>query len=400
MNTALQISTPAGVIPAQSLSSYMFDDFIAYIDRPGKTAQTYITNLKQFCAWMLYKGITQPQRADVIQYRDYLSTDHEAIQLDPDSPQGWSYRTTASGHRFSIRCRPATVNQYLRSVKQFFSWAAAAGLYPDIARNIHGPKISNETHKKEALTAADVLKVETSISLQAEGKRQRAAVNPKDTAGRVERATEQGARLRAMYMLAVNVGLRTVEISRANVKDIQVKDGKACIYIWGKGHTEPDAKKPIAPGVYEAIRDYLDNRSDRPTPNSPLFVSTGNRSGGQRIAATTISRMLKKALQSAGYDSDRITAHSLRHTAGTNAMKVTGDLFEVQNYMRHRDPKTTEIYLHVETEEQESETARALYNLYHGITEQRDTRQRLENILDRMTPDKLEQLARVAAAMC
>lgn len=400
MINALTISTgPNAVTKGQELPAQLFDEFIRYIDRPGKTARTYITNLRQFVAWLRYEGISRPQRPDVIAYRDYLGQEHDAIQLDQESPQGWTYRTTAGGRRYRITCKPATVAQYLRSVCQFFRWTAASGYYPDIAANIHAPKIRQDFHKKDALTAADVLTIERAISLQAEEKAAQAAQEPKDTAGRISRATEQGRRLYAIYTLAVNAGLRTVEISRANVKDIETKDGQAFIYIWGKGHTEPDQKKPLAPEVYQAIREYLNTRADRPTANSPLFVSTGNRSGGQRIAETTISRMLKKAMQGAGYDSDRITAHTLRHTAGTNVMNLTGNIYTAQNYMRHSNPATTEIYLHNDTTAAEAETARALYNLYHGISGDTGSRAKLNSLLDRLPAAKIEQLAGIAAAM-
>lgn len=392
------ISTPAAVTN-MALQPRLFEDFIQFIDRPGKTAKTYITNLRQFCAWLRYSAITAPQRADVIAYRDYLTVEHDAIQLDQAAPQGWTYRTNAAGKRYRITCKPATVAQYLRSVRQFFKWTSAAGLYPDIAANIHAPKIKQDFHKKDALTAADVLTIEHSITRSAEGKAAEAATNPKDTAGRISRATEQGRRLYAMYTLAVNAGLRTIEISRANVRDVKVKDGAAYLFIWGKGHTEPDQKKPLAPEVYQAIRDYLQIRSDRPTAASPLFVSTGNRSGGQRIAASTISRMLKGAMIDAGYNSDQITAHSLRHTAGTNVMKITGDLFTAQHYMRHASPVTTEIYLHNDTTAAEAETAQQLYNLYHGINDDAGSRTKLERLLDRLTPAKIDQLAGIAAAM-
>ena len=54
-----------------------------------------------------------------------------------------------------------------------------------------------------------------------------------------------------MYLLAVNAGLRTVELSRANVKDLEVKAGSAYLYIWGKGHSEADQKmlEEILPGL-------------------------------------------------------------------------------------------------------------------------------------------------------
>ena len=387
--------TRAEVIPARDLPPALFNDFIRYIDRGEKTTRTYITNLRQFAAWLKYASIARPTRQDVISYRDYLSAEHDAIQLDPVS--GWTYRTDSRGNRCRIACRANTVAQYLRSVCQFFRWTAAAGLYPNIAENIHAPKIRHDTHKKDALTAADVLTIEKSMQAAAEEKTAAAAVAKKDTAGRIIRATEQGKRDYAMYVLAVNAGLRTIELSRANVKDLETRNGRAVLYVWGKGHTEPDARKPLAPEVYAAIKEYLDARSDRPTANSPLFVATGNRSGGQRIAETTISKILKRAMQAAGYDSERITAHTLRHTAGTNVQELTGNLYTTQKYMRHSSPVTTEIYLHNDTERAEMETAQELYNLYHGIAQ--DGREKLANILQGMTPGQIEQLTTIAAAM-
>ena len=395
MNTIT--ATGAAIIPANDLQTSLFNEFISFIDRGEKTTRTYITNLRQFAAWLKYASIARPIRQDIISYRDYLSAEHDAIQLD--AAEGWTYRRDKNGNRIKVKCKPNTIAQYLRSVAQFFRWTAAAGLYPNIAENIHAPKIRHDTHKKDALTAADVLKIEKSIQAAADEKKAAAAMEEKDTAGRIIRATEQGKRDYAMYVLAVNAGLRTIELSRANVKDIEVRNGRAVLYIWGKGHTEPDQRKPLAPQVYAAIKDYLNARSDRPTANSPLFVATGNRSGGQRIAETTISKILKRAMQAAGYDSDRITAHTLRHTAGTNVQEITQNLYVTQKYMRHANPATTEIYLHNDTERQETQTAQELYNLYHGITDKADNRQKLESILQGMSAAQIEQLTGIAAAM-
>lgn len=393
-----ELQTVSSAAITGDLQPALIGEFIAYIDRGEKTTRTYITNLRQFMAYLKYRGITRPDRQAVIEYRDYLAAEHEAIQLDPTAPAGWSYRTDSKGNPLKVSCRANTVKQYLQSVRQFFTWAAAAGYYPNIAANIHAPKVRQDAHKKDALTAADVLTIENSIKQHAEAKAAAAAYKAKDTAGRIDRATEQGRRLYAMYLLAVTAGLRTVEISRANIRDISYKDGQAYIKIWGKGHAEADAKKPIAPEVYAAIRDYISSRSDNPTAGSPLFVATGNRSGGKRLATTTISTMLKKAMQDAGYNSDDLTAHSLRHTAGNNVMEMTGDLFITQKYMRHESPKTTEIYLHVNTEKQEAAIATQLYSRYHdnGQSAARDT---LAALLQTMSAAQLSQLAGVAQAI-
>lgn len=405
MNTMNNVSIAtaggaAAIVPAGDLRPTLFDEFIGFIDRPAKTTQTYIVNLRQFAAYLAYKVIPRPVRQDVIDYRDYLAAEHYAIKLDAEAPAGWSYRTDRAGRPIRVTCRANTISQYLRSVKQFFSWTAAAGYYPNIAANIHAPKIRHDTHRKDALQAADVVKIEDSIKARGAARAALAAEKGKeDRRCRADLAEIQAARLYAIYTLAVNAGLRTIEISRANVKDLELKNGRAVLYIWGKGHTEPDTRKPLAPEVYQAIRDYLEMRTDNPAGTSPLFAATGNRSGGKRLAPSTISRMLKQAMQAAGYDSERITAHTLRHTAGTAVQQLTNNLYLTQTYMRHANPATTEIYLHNETETAEADTAARLYDLYHGRTRQDAGRRRLEDLLDRMDPAQVSQLAGIAAAM-
>jgi len=391
-------TTNKNEITTAQFSATLFNDFVDWIDRSEKTTATYLKNLRQFMAWLKYAAVVNPIRQDIISYRQWLLTEHEGITLDPDSVNGWTYRTDRNGEPVKVNCKPNTVAQYLRSVCQFFRWTAANNLYPDIAANIHAPKVKHDNHHKDALAAADVLTIEQSITATAEQRQQAAQEAQKDTAGRMQRTDEQGKRLYAIYLLTVNAGLRTIEISRANVRDLETKGGQSWFYIWGKGHAEPDQKKPIAPEVAAAIRDYLNSRTDNPTGASPLFVATGNRSGGKRIASTTISTMLKRAMQGAGYDSERITAHSLRHTCGTNTMEITGDLFTTQKYMRHSNPATTEIYLHNETEKAEAGIAQQLYNLYHGITAT-SSREKLENIINRMNAAQLDQLAGIAAAI-
>ena len=387
-------ATQGAMIPAQEVGADLFAAFVRYIDRSEKTTRTYLTNLRQFMAWMKYAGIKAPARQDVINYREWLLSEHDAIELDSSAPAGWRYRTAQR-----IVCKPYTVKQYLQSVKQFFSWAAAEGYYQNIAANIHAPKIK-EAHRKDSLTAQEVQTIEESIAARAEAQQATAAEAKKDAAGRLQRSTEQGKRLYAIYLLAVNAGLRTVEISRANIRDLEVKNGNATLFVWGKGHAEPDAKKPLAPAVYEAIKDYLSSRSDHPTAASPLFVSTGNRSGGKRIAATTISTMLKKAMQAAGFDSERLTAHSLRHTAGQNVMQITGDnIYQTQMYMRHSSPKTTEIYLDNETSAQDAILAQRLFEHYHGGQSSSTTQDKLQAAMLTMSLAQLEQLAQIAAAM-
>ena len=220
---------------AQVLSSGLFYDFVEWIDQSEKTTRTYLKNLRAFMAWLKYRAITRPERKDILSYRQWLTVEHDAICLDPESLEGWKYRTDKSGNPIKINCKPNTVAQYLRSVCQFFRWTAANNLYPNIAENVHAPKVQNkEEHRRQAFEVSEIQIIEKSIEKSATAKTEAAAAAAKDKAGRIQRSDEQGKRLYAMYQLITNAGLRTIEISRANVKDLEIKGGQAWFYIWGK----------------------------------------------------------------------------------------------------------------------------------------------------------------------
>ena len=330
----------------------LLNSYVAYLDRGENTTRSYLVCLRQFAAYLAFRGIDKPTRETVIQYRDYLLSEHDAIQIEAAAPY-WSYQTE-NAHKVRITCKPATVQLYLTALKQFFAWTEDNGLYPNITKNVKAPKVSRN-HKKEALTPADVAKIETMLK-----ERIRSAGN--------HRKEEQARRMLAIFQLEVVAGLRNIEISRARIRDLEVINNQAYLYVWGKGQDAPEERIPLAPGVYETIRDYLQIRFDK-APNAPLFPATGNRSGGQAIAPRTISTMIKNILKAAGYDSERITAHSLRHTAATTAMQLTGDIYKTQKYLRHANPATTEIYLHVNDDKANAETADAVYKAYHSDEE-------------------------------
>ena len=327
-----------------TFSTDLFIRFIDYTDRKDTTVKGYFCCIRQFVKWLELNDIRQPQREDIKAYRDYLKGSDLA---------------------------PGTQSQYLRAVKHFFKWTASEGLYPNIADNVHGAKVRHDVHKKDALQRADVAQI----------------------ADTIDRSDEQGKRLYAMYLLCVICGLRCIEIHRADVSDIKIVGGTPYLYLQGKGHDDKDAPVMLIPEVHEAITDYLQSRSAEVKPKSPLFTSTSNRSKGGRIAPTTISTMLKKLLISAGYDSDRLTAHSLRHTSGTGAHKCGIDLYGVQHLMRHCDPATSEIYIHDDDHEKaEARGRKGIYDYYFNGAELTPILPELEQAIMSLTADEQKEL--------
>ena len=58
----------------KTLDFNTFDRFIDYLDASPKTVETYKKALRQFFNYLALHGIRQPQREDVLAFRDDLKT--------------------------------------------------------------------------------------------------------------------------------------------------------------------------------------------------------------------------------------------------------------------------------------------------------------------------------------
>ena len=279
---------------AQLLDFNLYESFFQFIDVKEKSIATYKRALKQFFIYMRENNISNPQREDVLNFREALKQDHKAT----------------------------TVQAYIVAVRLFFQWTSQIGKYPNIAEHIKGAKINRE-HKKDYLTANQVVKV----------------LNKIDT------TTLQGKRDYAIVMLMVTCGLRTIEVSRADIEDVSTRGGNTVLYIQGKGRDEKAEYVKLDSEVEDAIRDYLSERGQA-SLKSPLFASTSHNSEGNRLSTRSVSGIVKECLKKAGFNSPRLSAHSLRHTTATINLLNKGTLEETQQLLRHTNINTTMVYLH------------------------------------------------------
>lgn len=265
-----------------------------FIEGSPKTVETYTRAIRQFNKWTRANGITQPTREDIRAYREELKESH----------------------------KPTTVQAYIMALKQFFKWTEEEGYYPNIAKNVKGAKLDTE-HKKDELTTAQVQKL----------------------IGSIDRTSLTGKRDYAIITLMVTTGMRTIEVVRADIKDLRTLGDFTALYYQGKGKLEKAEFKKIAEPVEDAIRDYLNARGNL-EDTQPLFISTANRNSGDRLTTKSISRIVKSRLIAAGLDSPRWTAHSLRHTAATLSLLNGTPIEEVQQMLDHTNINTTMIYSH------------------------------------------------------
>ena len=267
------------------LRGEFFERWLIFAQVKPTSELAYRNALKRLAEFFRANNITSPNRDDFLAYRNFLS------------------------QNFSV----ATCNLSITAAKLFFSFLQVEGIIPtNPAEHLKGFKQSTE-HKKDALAADDVKYILSTI---------------------------KAPREKALFALMVSAGLRTIEVSRANVEDIIRRGKKIFLLVQGKGHDEKDAMVKVPDKVYSLIQDYLSTRG-KVEGSEPLFKSQRGRLNNK-----SISKLIKKIFRAANFDSKRLTAHSLRHTAATSALKNGASLRQVQQMLRHKNIAVTQVYLH------------------------------------------------------
>ena len=283
-------------------NKYLMDN----VDLLDTSINGYRVCLNHFIQWLRDNDIKQPTKEDIIKYKMYLKDSNYAIN---------------------------TKNAYLKSVRHLFKWLNANNIYPNISEDIKGFKNKSGVLKKDAFTEQDIQKI----------------LNDIDT------STIQGKRDKAIILLMLTGGLRINEVSLIDIRDIEIKNNQYIVNIQSKGYqnknsNDRDTYIKIIKPVYDAIKDYLDTRSNT-SGYDALFTSTSNRALNKRLTKQSISQILKNRFRCSGYDSNKLTAHSLRHTTATLLLKSGASLYKTQHHLRHQDPKTTEVYINLNNKE-------------------------------------------------
>ena len=276
-------------------------------DASSDTLRTYMRQLQQFISWCDRRQLDPVTivKEDIKKYRHWMVKQKQY--------------------------KPTTVALKLAVVRRFYQAALEKGLIAfNPAAGVKPPREKSDPAEK--ITYLEQVEVETLL-----------AAIPND-------GTVKSARDRAMLAIMALEGTRTIELHRADISSL-VKQGKNLgIRVEGKRSIRV---VPLTPDLAYLLVDYLHLREtsgETLKPARPLFIATGNNSRGQRISRRGIRSVVDSYLQRADLKHTpgrTISAHSLRHTAGTLALRSGADLRQVQDLLGHSDPRTTSIYAHV-----------------------------------------------------
>jgi len=229
---------------------------------------------------------------------------------------------------------PSTINQYLTAIRNLAKEAKDNSLMDtalaDGIKNVEGVtsggrKIGNWLTKKQA----------------------------REFMSSPDPSTLLGCRNRALLAVAIGAGLRREEIANLTFKHIQMRDERwAVVDILGKRNKYRSV--PIA----EWIKETIDRWSSTAGITEGYIFRPLTKFGtfrGIQIAPQTVYDTVKKYAQMCGFD---LSPHDLRRTFAKLSYKGGTDLKQIQYSLGHSSVETTERYLGIEQDFEDSPSDR------------------------------------------
>lgn len=257
------------------------------LDISESTKQDYLARLPQFAGWLHRNGITQDV---LLNYKQYLRS-----------------RTDLG---ISAKNKQLTVARI--SMKELYRRGAIS---VDLSLNVKSFQQSSK-HKVEGLTEQEVERLCQHL--------------------RELPDAFKTVRLRALVALLLFNGLRTVEVCRLDVADVDLTTGR--LQVLGKGR---DSKDPIHLHTQsqKALKTYLKASKVK---DGALFTSLWGQTKGKRLSTRGLRSIVKDLFAEVGIEK---TVHGCRHYFSTVLIKsYKSDLLRVAKYTRHRSTDMLMVY--------------------------------------------------------
>jgi site-specific recombinase XerD len=154
-----------------------------------------------------------------------------------------------------------------------------------------------------------------------------------------DRTTAVGARNFAIMILVARLGLRSIEVARLELQDVDWRSGE--LIVRGKGRRRD--RLPLPSEVGEALVAYL--AWDRiPADARRLFLTC--RAPRGPIRADLVHDVVERACLRAGLPP--VGPHRLRHALAAQLLQQGAGLVAISQVLRHQDLATTALYAKVD----------------------------------------------------
>lgn len=156
-----------------------------------------------------------------------------------------------------------------------------------------------------------------------------------------DRDTDIGVRDLAIIMLVARLGLRSVEVARLELRDIDWRAGELVV----RGKARRQDRLPLPADAGEALAAYL-ARGRTPAGARRLFLTC--KAPRAPIRADLVGDVVERACLRAGLP--RVGPHRLRHALAAELLRQGAGLVAISQVLRHQDLATTALYAKVDLE--------------------------------------------------
>ncbi len=161
--------------------------------------------------------------------------------------------------------------------------------------------------------------------------------------GAFDLTTNIGRRDHAIVLCLVRLGLRSNEIARVSLDEIDWRKGLLRIHH-GKG--QRGNVLPLRADIGREIAHYI--RDDRPPTHWRNVFVQHRPPIGEPLKSCTVQAVVRRAFKRSGIDTTSQGSHVLRHTAASRMIQAGATIKEVADILGHRCISTTGIYTKVD----------------------------------------------------
>jgi integrase/recombinase XerD len=272
-----------------------------------QTMRLYKINLNIF---LQYQGdcdleAIKPER--LTEYMFYLRNEYKPNRISKDiSPYS-----------------PSALDNHWKALRSFFRWCSEV---LELQRpDLHLPRQKFQLPEVIPFTEADVKAI-----IHACEYTKQSTTNNHRKPFRMRRPT--ASRDKALVLLLLDTGLRVSEVTRLQIKDINLSNGEVHVMPHGSGQKTKPRTVYLGMVARRSIWLYL-NKLNSPSENEPLFdLSTGN-------IRLLLYRMGERASIKDVYP------HRFRHTFAVQYLRNGGDVFTLQRILGHSTLDMVRKYL-------------------------------------------------------
>lgn len=154
-----------------------------------------------------------------------------------------------------------------------------------------------------------------------------------------DRTTLVGVRDSAIVMLVSRLGLRSIEVARMELRDVDWRSGELMV----RGKARRQDRSPLSSEVGEALVAYL---STGRNPADDVHVFLTCRAPRGPIRADLVGDVVERACKRSGLPN--VGPHGLRHALAGELLRRGAGLVAISQVLRHQGMATTAIYAKVD----------------------------------------------------